>query len=101
MGKRTDKIGAGVLQRFQADLPEQRGKAHRRDRLFFNFVIGNLRDQGTNVKAIRSVFVEGSPIFEQSAIYDLSHVQIAVLDASIIESVAKLQAPQSLDGKEG
>ncbi len=80
------------LDKYSEYLPEQKNKAHRRDRLFFNFVVDTLNEQlGANIKGIRSVFIEGEPIIDQSAIYDLSHVQIAVRDNSIIEESWKLK----------
>jgi hypothetical protein len=44
-----------------------------------------LRDRGQDIEAIRAVFVEGEPIFPNSAIFDLAHIQIAVRNIDLIE----------------
>jgi hypothetical protein len=37
-----------------------------------------------------TAFVEGDRIFPSSAIYDLTHIQIAILDSSLIEELCIL-----------
>jgi hypothetical protein len=75
-------------------LPQQnpdRSKAHRLDCLFFNYVVStfnNISDK--RISSIRSAFVEGDRIFPTSAIYDLTHVQIAILDSNLIEELCIL-----------
>ena len=69
-------------------LPQQnsiRSKAHRLDCEFFNYTTQMLRDRGQDIEAIRAVFVEGEPIFPNSAIFDLAHIQIAVRNIDLIE----------------
>jgi hypothetical protein len=53
---------------------------HRLDRRVFNYVVTLLSQQGQEIKTVRAVFQEGSPVFERSALFDRSHVQIAVRD---------------------
>lgn len=96
----------GFLARFQEKVLRQQGKAHGRDREFFNFVVGGLKvTRDLEIKALRAAFVEGEPLMEgvppapghlgleESAIYDLSHVQVAVRDVSIIEDMRRLDSP--------
>ncbi|MDP2661745.1 MAG: hypothetical protein Q8R28_13540 [Dehalococcoidia bacterium] len=66
-------------------MPLQDGKAHRLDREVINFAIGRLaeEDQG-GWRSVRGVFIEGKPVFRGSAIYDRSHIQVAVRDPSLI-----------------
>lgn len=78
---------AALAQRQQIDLPLQRGKAHRLDRAVLDLLVRSLAQEGIRVRAIRAAFQEGTPIYPQSAIYRLSHVQIAVLDRSLIKDL--------------
>jgi hypothetical protein len=80
------------LKRFEKAMPEQKGKAHRLDRELFNFAVDRItKDFGESVKCIRSVFIEGERLMEGSDIFLLSHVQIAVLDTSVIEKSWQLE----------
>jgi hypothetical protein len=65
-------------------LPVQRGAAHRLDRAVLNFAVDVLEDDGQAVRGIRGAFQEGFPVFPNSALFTLSHVQIAVRDLSLI-----------------
>lgn len=65
-------------------LPVQRGGAHRLDRAVLNFAVEILRNDGQMVRGIRGAFQEGFPVFPNSALFTLSHVQIAVRDLSLI-----------------
>lgn len=69
------------------ELPVQRGKAHRLDREVINYSVGALRREGVPVRGVRGVFIEGDVVYPDSAIYALAHVQIAVLDATVIRSI--------------
>ena len=66
-------------------LPKQEGLAHGMDRLVINYAVGVLEDRGFHVASVRAAFQEGSPAFPGSALFSLSHVQIAVSDASAID----------------
>jgi hypothetical protein len=68
-------------------LPRQTAGAHRLDREVVNHAVALLAGQGSmTVRAVRGVFAEGVPVFPDSAILSRAHVQIAVRDASLIES---------------
>ena len=77
-------------------LPLQSNGAHRLDREVINYIAGVLNDAGTPIRSVRGVFAEGKAAFPNSAIRDLSHVQIAVRDVSAICHVRLF--PQSLTG---
>ncbi len=69
-------------------LPRQnpeRSKAHRLDCACFNYIVEVLGQQGQIPRAIRAVFVEGEPVYPNSAIFDRAHVQIAIREVSLIE----------------
>ena len=67
-------------------LPRQTAGAHRLDCAVINYAVGYFQEQtGKTVRAVRAVFLEGSPIFPGSYLYDRAHVQIAVRDRSLIE----------------
>lgn len=68
-------------------LPRQSNGAHRLDREIINYMAGVLNDGGTPLRSVRGVFAEGRPAFPNSAIRDLSHIQIAVRDVSAISHV--------------
>jgi hypothetical protein len=69
----------------------QRSKAHRLDCSFFNYVVKTFNSSSDyRIDSIRSAFVEGDRIFPNSAIYDLTHIQIAILDTSLIEELCIL-----------
>ena len=66
------------LNRLGDRTPEQSGGNHRLDREVINYAVGVLENSGQNVACIRSAFAEGRPVYPNSAILDLAHVQIAV-----------------------
>jgi hypothetical protein len=72
-------------------LPEQKGKLHRLDRQVINYTTDILDKQNFFVQTVRGAFREGQPIYPNSAIYTLSHVQIAVRDASVILETRKME----------
>jgi hypothetical protein len=52
---------------------------HKLDHNFLNYIaLAINRETPGRVSVIRAAFTEGKPIFDNSAIYDLSHVQIVV-----------------------
>jgi hypothetical protein len=76
-----------IAQQAGAQLPRQTSGAHRLDRAVVNHAVSFLAaQQGMPVRAVRGVFGGGQPVFPGSAILDRAHVQIAVRDASSIES---------------
>jgi len=60
--------------------PRQTGGARRLDREVINYTVGVLAERGTKIACVRGAFIEGGPVFPDSAIYDRAHVQIAVRD---------------------
>lgn len=60
--------------------PRQTSGAHRLDREVINYGVGVLRDQGINVSSVRTAFIEGQPVYPDSALYDRAHIQIAIRD---------------------
>ncbi|MFB2878756.1 hypothetical protein [Floridanema aerugineum] len=67
-------------------LPRQTAGAHRLDCAVINYAVSYFEEQSRKmVRAIRAVFLEGSPIFPGSYLYDRAHIQIAVRDRSLIE----------------
>jgi hypothetical protein len=62
---------------------------HALDRLVFDTLIeGILQPMDINIIAVRACFQEGEEMYPGSAIYNKSHIQIAVRDtSSIVESI--------------
>jgi hypothetical protein len=69
-------------------LPAQdptRSKKHKLDDAYLEYIGSFLEDNKIcRVSLIRAAFTEGSPIYDSSALYDLSHVQISVRDPRCI-----------------
>lgn len=65
-------------------LPHQTEGAHRLDRAVINFGVSLLEANGLHVGGVIGAFREGRPVFPNSALFSLSHVQIAVRDLSLI-----------------
>ena len=63
-------------------VPTQSGGAHTLDREVINYAVSVLEDSGTRISCVRSAFPEGRPVYPGSALYDRSHVQIAVRDTN-------------------
>jgi len=68
-------------------LPQNRGGNRQLDKQVMDYVVGWLGTQGQPVRVIRAVFVEGSPLYPESALYDRGHVQVAVRDPTLIETI--------------
>jgi hypothetical protein len=66
-------------------------KAHRLDCAFFKYTTQLLLGQDNQVECIRAAFVEGNSIFPNSAIFDLAHVQIAVLNPALIKKCSLIE----------
>lgn len=61
-------------------LPRQSTGAHRLDREVINYLIAELTRKGMEIRCVRGLFQEGTPVFPDSAIMDKSHIQIVVRD---------------------
>lgn len=87
LGEAYDRFLSNLKEN-RLPLPQQKGKAHRLDRHVINYLIGFLADQGTIIRSVRSAFIEGRPVYKDSAIFDESHVQIAARDMSVIRDIS-------------
>jgi hypothetical protein len=67
--------------------PKQTAKYHGLDRLVIDFVVNQLEQRGRAIDVVRSIFIEGRPIYEHGSFYDESHVQIAVRNKDIISDL--------------
>lgn len=68
-------------------------KYHPLDRKVIDYLVDDiLMENGVNISAVRAGFIEGTKIFVGSALYDKTHVQIAVRNNSIIEESTLLYA---------
>lgn len=75
----------GQLKRAGMSIPVQSSGAHRLDRAVINYAVGALAESGIIIRTVRAAFAEGAPAFPGSALFDHSHVQVAVRDLSSIE----------------
>jgi len=90
-------IHNNLRQRFLQEgrkLPKQKAGAHNLDREVFNLLVQVAARQGTLLKVIRGVFQEGVPVYPESALFNLSHVQIAVRDTLLIEKTWIIQSKE-------
>jgi hypothetical protein len=83
-----------VYRREGRSLPRQEGLAHGVDRIVLNYAIEVLDQRGIAISTVRGAFQEGSPAFPGSALFDRSHVQIAVRDVSAIRIVEVVEVTQ-------
>lgn len=67
-----------ILKDSGRSLPEQSEGAHRLDREVFNYTADVLGARGQKIACVRAAFAEGRAVYADSAIFDRSHVQIAV-----------------------
>ena len=67
-----------LLNQLGDQVPEQSGSNHRLDREVINYAVGVLEGLDHNVACVRAAFAEGRPVYPNSAILHLAHVQIAV-----------------------
>jgi hypothetical protein len=87
----------GFAREYQSDgqpLPVQnpdRSKAHRLDCAFLNYSVEFLAELGQTVESIRASFVEGERLFPGSAIFDLAHVQIAIRNPALIQTLQLIE----------
>lgn len=68
-------------------LPRQEGLIHGMDCEVIDFVVAGAVQNGLDIGSVRAVFQEGKPAFPGSAMFDLSHIQIAIRDLSLIEVI--------------
>lgn len=85
---------AYVLLRAEADrtrtaVPQQASGslAHRLDCAVINYSTSLAGSHGLKIPAVRAAFTEGKPVYPNSAIYNRSHVQICVIDSTIIDDI--------------
>jgi hypothetical protein len=82
---------AFLIKFLESDIPTQdkditKSNLHKLDHEFLNYISCAINEEKPGrVAVIRAAFTEGKPIFDSSAIYDLSHVQIAVKDNKYIK----------------
>ncbi len=70
-------------------MPTQSDGNHKLDRAVINQAVTSIVNDGTAVWSTRGAFREGIPVYPGSAIYHLSHIQIAVRDAQCIMKVQR------------
>lgn len=74
-------------ERKQLRISKQEGKLHGWDRLCINFLIESiLEPQNISINSVRAAFSEGKPLFDNSGLYDLAHVQIAIRNLNVIQN---------------
>lgn len=84
----AEAYGAYIEQceRIKQPLPRQSKGAHRLDCAIINYAVGYFEQiSGQSVQSVRGVFLEGTPIFPNSYLFNRSHVQIAIRDLSLVE----------------
>lgn len=85
-----------ALANFSADkgvaLPKQRGKYRALDRVVINFFASSFKPA---ILVVRSAFIEGERLWEESGFWDHAHVQVAVRDLSLVSQVQQVEDPYS------
>lgn len=82
-------------KRMGRELPRQAGGNHGLDRLLINYLAAVLGDARQPMRSVRACFGEDErAAFPGSSLFDLTHVQIAVRDASVIVEVERVQEQQ-------
>lgn len=87
----TYKELQGHWEQISLSPPMQRGRAHRLDRAVLDYGVDRLIERGIQIKSVRGIFREGSPFYLNSALFNRSHVQIAVRDPSVILEIKRLK----------
>ncbi|MBI1929403.1 hypothetical protein HYR99_34805 [Candidatus Poribacteria bacterium] len=74
--------------RTRRQVPDQNREsgAHRLDCAVIDFAIDRIENT-SKIYGVRAAFAEGEPVFENSALLDRTHVQIAVRDPSVIKHI--------------
>jgi hypothetical protein len=79
-------------KRMGRDLPRQAGGNHGLDRLLVNYLVGVLADAGRPIRSVRGCFGEDErAAFPRSSLFDLTHVQIAVRDATVVVDLERVE----------
>jgi hypothetical protein len=81
-------------------LPRQdpdRSKAHRLDCSFLNYSIELLSRQDFTIESVRAAFMEGERLFPDSAIFDLTHVQIAIRNPALIKAIELIETVGAIE----
>ena len=86
----------GLLKASGRTPPVQSGGAHPLDREVINYTIGILTQHGSEISCVRGAFVEGRPVYPDSALYDRTHIQISVRDVSKCVREIWLESPPQL-----
>ena len=89
----THNAYIGLLKELGRTPPVQSGGAHRLDSAVINYSIGVLTRNGTEISCVRAAFIEGSPVYPDSALYDRTHVQISIRDVSKCVREVWLESP--------
>lgn len=76
-----------TLKENSIQIPRQTNGAHRLDRSVINFAIKTLEESSIKISSVRAAFLEGNPVYPNSALFEKSHIQIAVREQSIIQKV--------------
>ena len=71
-----------LLRRSNRSRPIQSEGAHPLDRAVINYTVGVLGEAGIRIACVRAAFREGRQVYRDSALYDRTHIQIAVRDPS-------------------
>jgi hypothetical protein len=68
------------------ELPRQVSKGHRLDHMVVQFLVRFLEAEGKCVRCVRRSFIEGDPVYPESAITTEFHTQLCVVDPSLVRS---------------
>ena len=87
-------------KRLGMPVPRQSFGAHRLDSAVINYAADLSELDGKIIETVRGAFTEGRPAFPDSALFDLSHVQIAVRDVTAIlaTQIVSLAADGEVEG---
>ncbi len=73
--------------------PTQRTGYHVLDKELIDRTVRYYATKGIAIRCVRAAFVEGTPMFPTSALYDRAHVQIAVIDPQLITGIVQFRLP--------
>lgn len=95
--KKTHEQLSAIYQSRQQQLPMQntnrQATPHPLDRLVIDYLINDiLTKNGIKISAVRAGFEEGNEIFVGSALYDKTHIQVAIRDSNVIQNSILLRA---------
>jgi hypothetical protein len=60
---------------------------HPLDKYIIDTAVGAAKKKRDDVKGVRSIFYDGDLIFDDSHLFDRQHIQIAVVDRSVVEDL--------------